>query len=580
MTTWRQLRDLDLGPLGTAREEWGSMSNRLSSYSTRLDSEVRQPLQHAWKGEGSDAAHNRFGRVGENFQYGSQECGFIRSTLDGLVEELRQQQKQLKDWLDFADSHGYKVNDNGEVNYANPDEVPVYIPESPPKEELWRQDLEEEIASVVKKAEEIDTRYTSLLQKLHAKRGLKVDWSDARRDVNAVNKTASSGLSLDSIPPKSTDPAAVNDWWKGLSKEEQEEYLVLHPAEIGNLEGIPATVRDRANRNYLPRLIDKYESDPDLSEDEKQKLDGFKKIRNRLEDNALGVDDTKQVKVPPALLLGIGDEGQGRAILSYGNPDTADNVSAYVPGLNTKLSNVGGGDGTRAENIWKSAYDTDPNHSTASIVWLGYDAPQTGTDAGVGNFAVAGEERGKQGGADFDHFLNGIRATHEGARPHVTAVGHSYGSFTVGQAAQRPDGIPADDIILVGSPGTGAQKADQLGVGADHVWVGSAKNDPVTHLPSKEETGGTAIEGIVGGPFGGLLGGGIAHAADPHELWFGQDPASAEFGGQRFDVADGQVSDAHSNYMKPGRGESGESLSNIGKIVTGNGDTISRQEPR
>ncbi|MGW2087788.1 hypothetical protein [Streptomyces sp. NPDC001880] len=40
---------------------------------------------------------------------------------------------------------------------------------------------------------------------------------------------------------------------------------------------------------------------------------------------------------PPMYLLGIGDESNGRSIIAYGTPDTADNVSAYVlwPGTNS-----------------------------------------------------------------------------------------------------------------------------------------------------------------------------------------------------------------------------------------------------
>ncbi|NEA46693.1 hypothetical protein G3I35_10465 [Streptomyces sp. SID10815] len=38
----------------------------------------------------------------------------------------------------------------------------------------------------------------------------------------------------------------------------------------------------------------------------------------------------------------------------------------------------------------------------------------------------------------------------------------------------------ADDIVLLGSPGTGAQRADELNVGKGHVFSASAGKDPVT----------------------------------------------------------------------------------------------------
>ncbi|GAA2998425.1 hypothetical protein JCM13580A_41610 [Streptomyces drozdowiczii] len=51
----------------------------------------------------------------------------------------------------------------------------------------------------------------------------------------------------------------------------------------------------------------------------------------------------------------------------------------------------------------------------------------------------------------------------------MTAIGHSYGSLTVGQAAQPPGGIPADDMVLVGSPDSGVDRAADLGVGVAEV---------------------------------------------------------------------------------------------------------------
>ncbi|MFH8404748.1 alpha/beta hydrolase [Streptomyces sp. NPDC018019] len=378
-----------------------------------------------------------------------------------------------------------------------------------------------------------------------------MDGLESWEDSGAVAKAAGKAIGLDDIPTKGTDPSEVSAWWKKLSPEERAEYLALHPDVIGNLDGIPAKTRDSANRTYLDQLItidQRYASTKPLPETEAQAYEGYLAIRSRL--------DKDSGKEPEPLLLGLSREGQGRAVLSYGDPDTADNVSAYVPGTNCRLSNIGGGDGTRAKAIWEASRKADPGRSTASIVWLGYDAPQAEPSL-FPDFSVAGEERGKKGAEDFNNFLNGIRASHEGGRPHITAIGHSYGSFTVGQAAQSEESA-ADDVVLVGSPGTGAQKADQLSVGSDHVWIGSAENDPITHLPSKYEPVGVAL--------------------DPHELWFGQDPASEGFGGQRFSVAPGTLDDSHFNYFDKEKG--GDSLSNIGKIVTGHGVDVTREGRR
>lgn len=183
--------------------------------------------------------------------------------------------------------------------------------------------------------------------------------------------------------------------------------------------------RDTANRRNLPDLISKLEGKTDKTS--KEQLAGLREIDRQL----------KEGSQPPMYLIGISDEGNGRAIVSYGNPDTSKNVSAYVPGLNTSL------DEEFAKNDLKRARDTaigaqgyDP--SSASIVWLGYDAPQT--PDGLSSLAVAGTGRAEKGGAAYYDFMGGIAATNQNKDPHITAIGHSYGSRTVGAATQKLGG--------------------------------------------------------------------------------------------------------------------------------------------
>ncbi|MFC9236059.1 alpha/beta hydrolase [Streptomyces decoyicus] len=556
--TVRNLENLRFSALESAKEEWAQIARRLGGYSDRADTHMVWPLKRDWSGEAAGKAQKRMGRLSENLQFGGQECALIQTTLDGAVTELRAKQKMLHQALDEAARKGYKVAPTGEVIYADDGDIPTGDPDAGlPAKEQERRILEEDIFAVLRDAEEIDARYRVALARLRVGRGLAVNGLESQRDASDISKIAGVAVGLQSTPAKGTDPKKVRDWWKGLSNEEQEEQLALNPSVIGNLDGIPAKTRDKANRVNLDRLIAMHPPGTPMSPGVRRQYEGFQMIKTRVERDS--------GKEPEPLLLGIGPEGQGRAILSYGDPDTADNVAAYVPGLNTQLRDVGGEDGSRAWNIWDSAQDAgDGSKKTASIVWLGYDAPQSGTDRlSESDISVADRERGQQGGAAFGQFLDGVQATHQGERPHVTAIGHSYGSFTVGQAAQREGGIPADDIILVGSPGTGAQKAEQLGVGADHVWAGAAESDPVTHAPSDLEL---------------LPGAAIAHFRDPHELHFGQDPASEEFGGRRFDVAFGNPMDSHSNYFDRDKG--GDSLGNMGSIVAGHPERVSFQGRR
>ncbi|MFD4033396.1 alpha/beta hydrolase [Streptomyces sp. NPDC058637] len=374
----------------------------------------------------------------------------------------------------------------------------------------------------------------------------------------------------DRIPSNAT-AAQRKDWWNGLTQQQRDRYLELSPDRIGGLDGIPAADRDAANRKNLPALISKLEGRTDSRS--REQLAGLREIDRQL----------KEGSQPPMYLLGIGDEGNGRAIVSYGNPDTSKNVSAYVPGLNTSL------DEEFAKNDLKRARDTaigaqGYEQSTASIVWLGYDAPQA--PDGLQSLAVAGTGRAEKGGVAYGDFMGGIAATNQNKDPHITAIGHSYGSRTVGAATQRVGGIPGvDDIILVGSPGVGVDRAVDLGVGSGHVFVGAAANDPVTKLPSRTQVVVGALGTILGGPAGGYLAGDLADPGDD-DLWFGKDPASEAFGARRFPVAPGQPAistggvsfDAHSNYFDPVR--DAMSADGIALIVSGHSDRLKMEEQR
>jgi hypothetical protein len=441
---------------------------------------------------------------------------------------------------------------------------------SPNPHRAKAQDIADRIAHAVQEATEIDDRYSGALEKLKAAPGLTVGtktWADAASDADAVSSAASEYLR--SHIPLDKTPARRKEWWDSLSDEERDEYMRAFPATIGNLDGIPAAVRDEVNRENLALLMAKLDGRHD--EKSQAMLDGLKSI-----DQQLRHPDPAS---PPMYLLGVGDEGNGRAIVSYGNPDESRNVSAYVPGLGTAL------DSDFAKNDLKRARDTaidaqKYDRSSASIVWLGYDAPQLPADRVVEDFSVMSMDDAEAGATGYNQFMAGMSATNEHADPHITAIGHSYGSLTVGQAAQRPGGVPgADDIILVGSPGTGADRAEDLNVGKGHVFVGAAENDPVTRLPSKKEAAAGTVGFFGGGPAGAYLFGDLADQGDD-DVWFGKDPASKEFGARRFVVDDGPrpvidgqgPTPAHSNYFNPEKDL--ESSDNIAKIVAGQSDRI------
>ncbi|MFJ9685963.1 alpha/beta hydrolase [Streptomyces bacillaris] len=597
--TWQQLRDIRTSELTEAGDAWHEVSGRSASDGGRVGRAMTAKITETQESDAATAAVHRLRRLSRNFQYLQTECGLVRTALNGLAGDLAAPQGQVKRALADAVALNFTVHEDGSVSYpaaqvedltgakqeapggtargssrlpleppafGAPDRLsphpghPGFLPVNPNAAKA--QDVADRIARAVRSAREIDARYTRTLNGLRAEKGLDITAAtlrDVARDTADVRSTA--GKHLAEAIPQDKSPAERRKWWDGLTDEQRQEYLKVAPDLVGGLDGIPAVARDQANRTYLPVLIDELERRS--GDDVKTKLDALRMIQGKLNESGN----------PPMFLLGIGDEGNGRAIVSYGNPDTSRHVAAYVPGLGTKL------DDDFVDDTMKRAEDTAigtrrMDRSTASIVWLGYDAPQ--------NLDVMSKGDAQRGAPAYNEFMAGISVTNENADPHMTAIGHSYGSLTVGTAAKQSGGIPGvDDVILLGSPGVDAQKATELGVGKDHVFVGAADNDPVTHLPSKGEA---ALGWALGGPAGVRAGRDLFDVGND-DLYFGKDPASEAFGAQRFEVDDGPrmvleagMFSAHSQYFDPVKDR--ESAANIARVVVGRPEEIVRENYR
>lgn len=247
----------------------------------------------------------------------------------------------------------------------------------------------------------------------------------------------------------------------------------------------------------------------------------------------------------PVQLLGYDPEhprGQGGAAIAIGDVATADHVAVLVPGVGNSPADLSGTLDTAA-GLARAADRAAPGGSTAVVVWLGYDAPLSWTGdpdplpapaladtliALDGTDAIAG-------GAELAAFCGSLRRWTDPSAE-VTLIGHSYGSTVVSEAAARlgPDsGI--DDIVLLASPGAGhgvRSAADYRAVPADHVYVLSMPDDPVTNPV-------TDIAADLVDPMGGAIRSlaGIGGAGP-----FGSDPAADRFGAQVIDAPSGEPS--------------------------------------
>jgi hypothetical protein len=313
---------------------------------------------------------------------------------------------------------------------------------------------------------------------------------------------------------------AVSSWWQALTPAQQHSLLQHDPQIVGALDGVPADKRDQANRavfnaDYaqvtaqIARLkgevsgahsgilglpvIGSLINDIDgtaAKQAELTRLEGLLAGMNTVK-AALGQPGKGQNGLPPVYLLGFDTSNLGHVIVSYGNPDTANNVVTYVPGLGTQLSKAGG-DLTRALRTYTQANALDLTAATASIYWLGYDPPQVSPSPLQlpSSLAVGYTNDARNGAPALDSFTAGLRAAHDPSfTAHTVVLGHSYGSLTVGEATVRAQGKLADDIIFVGSPGVSVNNVDGLHMSGvrpapvEPARLGKPRRRPLRHRP-------------------------------------------------------------------------------------------------
>ncbi|MEU2351164.1 alpha/beta hydrolase [Modestobacter sp. NPDC049651] len=223
-------------------------------------------------------------------------------------------------------------------------------------------------------------------------------------------------------------------------------------------------------------------------------------------------------------VLGCERTGRGRAVLAVGDPATAASVAVLVPGADIDLGTLA--DPAHPERRplgWARALQAEAGPDAAVVLWVGYPTPQgLGRDAATGRLARAA----------VPALVEEVARLRDrpGAPPHLTVVGHSYGAVVAALAADR---LPADDLVLLGSPGARAADVAALHTRA-RVSVARTRGDWIARVPH-------------------LALGDLGH---------GTDPVSPGFGARR--LATGEAT-GHTGYFTPGS----TALRSIAAVVTG-----------
>jgi hypothetical protein len=599
------------GLLQRAAGDWESAGSRLGRLSAEFRTQTEALFDGSWVGSAADAASTNLSALLSGLTAMTEDMAAMAAVYRDAAMGVSDAQALLRAAEDLAASNGLVIGAGGDVSLAAPVVAgagarmaagEAMITAMPPA----AGEVADLVARALALAGEVDNQVSAQLGRLPG----------SAAAVAAADRLAGE-LGREMMPPPGLSPEETHDWWQALNTAAQQQLIHEFPAQIGWMNGLPATARNEANRlamheeqaslerelaglqAYPPPAVDylgaKVGYVPNPAYEEWQaKIAG-------IEHELAGISSLEQALalggthgLPAAYLLGFGTSGIGQAIVAFGDPDAAATTVTYVPGVGTTLTSALG-NSQRAAALWQQAHRFDPGMSLSSIFWLDYNAPQTSltdimTDLQIGSTADA-----VAGARSLAGFQAGLAAAHVAGVPDRTVLlGHSYGTLVVGEAAAH-DGVHPDDIIFVGSPGVGVNQAAQLGIPASHVWAGANVNDPVPDIPpdAMQQLPSVVEYGVTGG-IGGLVTGGvhgmkvdaevdavlpllIAHGEDLSAGFFGTNPATPAFGGNDFsaDYIPGEPSTfdlnyfltfkAHSSYWDP----SSASLLNMAHIVDG-----------
>ncbi|MCQ9183929.1 alpha/beta hydrolase family protein [Streptomyces sp. IBSBF 2953] len=570
-------------------------SDMASAAKDRVQNQIAVAMRNSLKGEAATAAIGQLTELGKNFHYIQVECGLVSTALEAFSYEVGAARSKLDAALAGAQAAQLTVHADGSITYPAGGEKGEdgKIPDGgtvsgltdgtaaaigrqsanvdPNPYHRLAQDYADQIAVALKEATEADEKWAPKLRALKADDDLTVsdeDWADASSDTSGVKEAGKKYLDSLPQPPKDGSPRDNAEWWKGLDAEQQAAWISMRPDSVGALDGLPATVRDEANRIVFDEARGAMQTElnsipkPPLNEwtyisaggyPSRVHTDEWMEWHNRygdrydlLTNNLKGMqgiqkrfDQTGTNGLPEAYLLGFSPEGDGRAIVANGNPDTADHTAVYVPGTTSDLPGIEGNI-NRMVNVWHAADAKAPGQSVSTITWLGYEAPDDVVkDAPFAHYAY-------DGAPAFRGFMDGLDASHSGAAAsHTTVIAHSYGTTLVGAAAQTGH-LNADDLVFAGSPGVRVSGADELDVPRGHVW--------------NEEADGDVVPDI--GRWG--------HGGDRFVI-----PSDPEFGANQMTTD----TEGHSGYWDTGSEGDSTSLQNQALVVVGKGDSVPLKPP-
>ncbi|MEU9690096.1 alpha/beta hydrolase [Amycolatopsis japonica] len=464
-------------------------------------------MPSGWSGTAASAAAGASKRLIEEGKEWAAEIAAIRRASGDVADAATGVLTGFSEAEGLAKAHNFSIGDDGAItDHGLPPDIPEQQREDVERErKAVASELGERVKQTLLSAEDVDNDFCAVLDP--AINGHTIDASGEGTSLAAAGNAgeALGSLSIPAPPAVDAGPAANASWWDSLSKQQQERLSKDHPGLVGNRDGVAAWARNKANIALLAdekqKLLDERtelmrHAPADLSRDvpsvhkyqeQLAKLDERLAALGKVEGIMVGPDGKP---LPNRQLMSLDVTGDKvKAAVANGDVDTAQHVAVFTPGMNSSVETNLDGYVNDMQSVRESAnrmVGDLSGKSVATVTWLGYEPPATDK---LGDYVdVIGGGAAQDGAEKLARFDQGINMSRPDD-PHLTALGHSYGSLTTGIALQSDTGV--DDAVFFGSPGIsdqpygdgiGGRSIDRLHVPEGHAYTLEADGDPVADV--------------------------------------------------------------------------------------------------
>ncbi|WP_165436145.1 alpha/beta hydrolase [Amycolatopsis suaedae] len=433
---------------------------------------------YGWSGQAASAAAGKINAIIDGLEEHAADVAAARRSFGDTGDAITGVVNGVREAEDLAKAHHFSIGDDGAViDHGPPPDTPEDQKAAVAEErKAIAEEVRERVIQVLRSATDVDDDFCAVLDKILSEHT--IDAAATSNDQTSLAAAGNAGhilgsLSVPAPPPDGATATQNAAWWASLSRNQRLQLVADRPDLVGNRDGLPATYRSQANLNAIPKERNRLRTELDNLKAQASGATPAEALMLNLQGQEIENKLASLDKIDEMMYVAPGQVNPDRQLLSLdmsgdsamaavanGNVDTARHVAVFTPGMNSAVNENMLGYVKEMESVQRhSEYMSErfgDEGSVATVTWLGYEPPRvpdleanflevgkTGGDL-IGGYEA---DKGAEKLASFNQGINASRSDD----PHLTALGHSYGSLTTGIALQHNTGV--DDAVFFGSPG-------------------------------------------------------------------------------------------------------------------------------